>query len=61
MDRSFSDNRILECSAFIQNAYLSWIGCILHSNHFIKCDEEHIVGMAWNSLYYFSIFQSEQD
>lgn len=42
----------IDRAAFIQNAYPAKIGFILHSNHFIRYDEEHI---RWYGIYEYAL------
>lgn len=47
----------IDWAAFIQNAYPAKVGFVLHSNHFIKCDEEHI---RWYSVYEYALSHPEK-
>ncbi len=47
----------IDRAAFIQNAYPARVGFILHSNHFIKWDEEHI---QWYGIYEYALSHPEK-
>lgn len=47
----------IDWAAFIQNSYPAKIGFILHSNHFIKCDEDHI---RWYGIYEYALSHPEK-
>lgn len=43
--------------AFIQGAYPAKVGFVLHSNHFIRCDEEHV---RWYGVYEYALSHPEK-
>lgn len=47
----------IDRAAFIQNAYPAKVGFILHSNHYIKCSEEHIL---WYGIYEYAFSHPEK-
>lgn len=48
---------MIEKAAFIQNAAPARIGCIMHSNHYLNYDEEHIL---WYGIYEYVFAHSDK-
>lgn len=47
----------IEKAAFIQNAVPARIGCIMHADHYLNYDQEHIL---WYGIYEYAFAHSEQ-
>lgn len=48
---------MIEKAAFIQNAAPARIGCIMHADHYLNCDEDHIL---WYGIYEYAFAHSEK-